>query len=758
MDTIAQRFAAVAELYPEIVAIEGVSSQLTYRELAALTYRMADRLEDMETHMGDGVPRLVAVLADRSVESVAAMFGLVLAGWAYLPLDPQAGMSALVAMIAQSGAVALLTDAPNRIVAQKLATEKVCLLELGDVFGSPPSETLRAAPAHIRGDVLAYVLFTPGTGGAPKPVSHTRTSLIRSVACYCEDSDLQPGDRVSLATPLGFTPTLFCLFGTLLTGSTLCPLDYGPDEYTNLGDWISARKLSLVYTTATAFRRWASRLPDHNAGTADKFGHLRMVQLAGEPLLASDVALFQQKFSVTVGLYNGMGTTQTSCAARFMIDHDMTFLDGSVPIGYPYDDVDLLIRNKDGRLLGAGEIGDLYIKPRWSGWDDALAEFNTGDVAMLEEGGRIVHFGRLDGRIHIDGVNVDPLEVESLLMRRKEVGEAAVIFEDRGQGGELAAFIAGIAGAQIELEDLRVWLMGLLPKQMIPVRWTLLESLPLVGAAKLDRKALRSQSHGSALSAKIEPRKADELDDRILEAMRTVLGRRDLAATADFFMSGGDALLALELTMVIEREFGVGLSVSRFMQAPTAINLAHELRRRAGRGDGPVHSVNDLAAVWQLDHSAPLDLQMLEPADIPSSWHELLVHDNSMTATLAAWRGGTVSLNVMAQQQLGRYFMRKVELVCPAGEILAVAGIRVDLAAFVAAARLEIIAGDTPFGTILQKHKIDTANRLQGLFVTHDPMTKRYGRLNRIEDKAGSVLADVIEVLTPDIVSKRAKS
>jgi hypothetical protein len=555
--------------------------------------------------------------------------------------------------------------------------------------------------------------------------------------------------------PLSFTPSVFSLFSALLAGATVCLYDIGETRSYGFGDWVRLNELALLYTTPTLFRRWAKRLPDHGGSGETDWPRLRMIQLAGEPLLASDVALFQKKFPRPVRLYNGMGTTETSCAARFLIDQSMQFLDGSVPIGYPYADIDLIVRNEDGRMVGAGEIGQLYIKGKWTSDADGLSgegEFATGDLAMQQEGGRLVHFGRRTDRVFVDGVRVDLLEVESLLMRRAEVLEAVVIAHDdrKIKTTELVAFLSPCGDAEIDVADLVDWLGEQLPSPMMPAKWVITETLPTLPAGKVDRMALRAQAPALSSRGKPNPHEPDEIDRFASELFRTLLDKPELGSTAEFFASGGDLKSALALTVAVERAYGIALSVSRINQIPTPINLAHELRRQlASQPDQQVRS-DDLGALWELDHSPALQIEKIDAAELPEAVQSLLNHQNSMTATLSDWSGAPVSLHVRAQRQAGRYFMRKIELVCARERTLAVAGIRVDLAAFDPDVRLEIMAGQTPFGMVLKTYGIATKHRLQSLFRTHQADGPGFGRINRIEDDTGTLLADVIEVLSPE--------
>ena len=742
MDLIADQFRDAASRNPQALAIIDGPNRITYGQLASRVEDVARSLVALAAIRDPQAPRLIAIMMSHSAEAVTVILGAVLAGWAYTPLDVDAEPDTLVQMLTRCGSTIVVTDHAHMVKAQEISGRQHMVLDTESLLQRRPLPASATGPAEMTSDALAYILYTSGSRGPAKPVYHTRASLLRSVACYRADSNLEAMDRVSLMMPLWFTPSVFCLFGSLLSGATLCVFDKRHGFGSAISNWVKSQKLTLLYMTPTIFRRWANTLPDFNTNTAST-ASFRMIQLAGEPLLASDVALFQRKFADGVKLYNGMGTAETSCAARFFIDHEMTFPDGSVPIGYPYDDVALIVRNADGRIVGAGEVGNLFIRPNLIADD----EFDTGDLAMREEGGRLVHFGRSGDHVIIDGVVVDLFEIESLLMHRSDVREAAIFVESADGAPSLTAAITFVRDVKTVPEDLQVALAVDLPEQMIPTSWIVSESLPILGTGKLDRTALKALARYTPQPKPTSPGRSDTLDADLLDLFRRILGKPDLAANHNFFNAGGNLAMALELTMEIERKFGTGLSVSRLGRAPTAINLAHALRRQsmAGHVEPSIHGL--LGTVWQLDHSRALQIRPLKLSALPATTRSLLDHDQSMTATLQVWSASPVSLNVLAQRQAGRFFMRKIELA-GGGRTLAIAGIRIDLAVFAPSVRLEILAGDTPFGMIVERNRIQTQHRLQQVFETLSGEQTSFGRTNRIEDTTGAVLADVVEVLS----------
>lgn len=595
--TVLDGFWRHLEAAPNAIAIATPTALVTYRDLARQAEAIAATIDQETVNSAARATKPVCLLVDHGPGIVAAILGVITAGRFYTPLDVHAPDDRLRGILAFTDADLVICDQAARARAERLGAVRVVVLE--EAVRTPP----RSFPSP-RPDDPAYLLFTSGSTGEPKGVCHTHRSLLWGVMCYAEDSDITPQDRISLIVSCGFTPSLYCIFGALNNGAAVSPFDVRRQPLDAIAPWIDALSISLIFLVPTLFRRIAETLPD---GT--RLPSLRMIQMAGEPILASDVELYRGHFADHARMYNNMGSAETSCLVRYFIDHD-TMLDGGVvPMGYPYDDVEVAIEDEAGRPVPQGEVGELVVTSRyiadgyWQRPDLAVGRFEnlpgapglrryrTGDLVRARADGCLVHEGRKDFQIKILGQRVEPAELESLLMGLDGVREAAAVAErDPERGYRLTAYVALAAGHEPDEAELRRALARRAPSALIPTRIVFLAALPTTDSGKLDRLALPAAI--PLKPALVRPAASEDvLAGAIAKAYATVLRRDAVAVDDDFFELAGDSLKAVEVCLLVEEICGVGIGASLLAEAPTPGALAAEVRKRLNAPDasGVIH-------------------------------------------------------------------------------------------------------------------------------------------------------------------------
>ncbi len=595
-DSVQIRFHQAVERAPKSVAIRHGEQCITYEELSERVRSLSAALASQ----GETPASLSCILADNEVPSIIAAFAIVVAGQGYVPLSVYDPAELIKERLEISGTKNIFTSREHEVLARSIAHDDVQIFIIEDYWD-------QSEPAHVFNGAFnlsgsAYMLFTSGSTGTPKAITHSHSSLLRSVDCFLADTQLTTEDNVSLMTNLGFTPSVFCLFGALLSGATLHPRNLALQGVNGLTDWVCAGNITHLYTTPTIYRRWLATL-DKRLSASD----LKMIMLAGEPMLSSDVNLFKEKVPPNVALYNGMGTSETSCAARYFVDLDKSYPDGRVPIGIPYKDVEARIEDGSGQLLGPSETGELVLVGTHftNGYahadPDSLDRFqpvpntnkwrySTGDLAMRLEDGSLVHCGRRDGQVKVNGVRIETDEIESVLLDFEGVDEVAIIaVETEEHHTSLTAYIGSQKSKELTVLELRQFLRSKLPSAFIPSTFILLDTLPMLSAGKVDKVALRSMNLTSPqfMSETVEPR--DHFENEVLEAFRRAFDNPEFGFGDDFFEHGGDSLRALEVAIAIEERTGYALSASGLMTYPTPINVAHHLKTQMQS-----HSKNDI--------------------------------------------------------------------------------------------------------------------------------------------------------------------
>jgi amino acid adenylation domain-containing protein len=499
--TLFEWFAASAARHGDRVALEAGGARLTYRELDALSARLASAL----ARACGGVPGRVGLYAARGPIGFAGYLAIQRLGATAVPLNPA------------------VPDARNRLVAGTARLDVV----LADAALRPPpglsapvlpvraDDLSPAEPVEGRADPddVAYVLFTSGSTGTPKgvPVRH------RAVDAYLEHVipryELGPGCRVSQTFDLTFDLSVFDMFATWGSGATLVvpgrydllkPVAFVTRE--RLTHWFS---VPSVVSLAVRMRRLApGSMPS-----------LRWSLFCGEPLTLRQAAAWRAAApgSVLENLYGPTEVTISCTQYRLPADpRDWpATANGTVPIGLPYPRVEHLVLGEDGREAAEGELClrgvqrfPGYADPadnagRFVAFDGARARdcpapgedawYRTGDRVAWRDG-LLVHLGRLDQQVKISGHRVELGEIEAALRALPGVHEAVVLALPDGEGDlELAA---ACTGTGLEPVALVKGVAGVLPGYMVPRSVTVLEELPLNANGKVDRRAVAGALKG----------------------------------------------------------------------------------------------------------------------------------------------------------------------------------------------------------------------------------------------------------------------
>ncbi|MGF1456763.1 MAG: alpha/beta fold hydrolase [Alphaproteobacteria bacterium] len=610
---VTHRIKAVIRARPDRLAVTAGEARLTYGELGARAGAVAESVDRAlaggQARVPDASP-LVCLLLPHDESMVTAIVGVLFAGQGYVPLDTRSPAARLRRMVALSGARVLITTRALADLAATIATRLtvLCLEDIpdGSATGAPSP---RAAPVPARAprnDEPAYLLFTSGTTGEPKGVAHSRASLARSTDCFIDDCDLGEDDRVALIISCSFTPSVFCIFGALTTGARLCLYDLHTAPIEGVAPWIARERVTSLYAVPTLFRRIAESSRDCDGVQGHDLTCLRWIQLAGEPVLAHDVALHMRHFASHAKLYNGMGTTETSCVTRHVVGVDDAAgpAHGPVPIGQPYDDVTVRLESPSGTPVPNGTPGEIVIKGRhvaagywrdprrtegrFSRGADGLWTFRTGDLGIRQPDGTISHLGRMDAQVKINGQRVEPGETETALLALSEIRDAVVMVRQDGEGPlSLIAYVTPSGAAPLDTACLRSTLAQSLPPHQIPARFVRLTEMPLTVSGKINRSALPM----SLAATPALPHRTAAAGDMIAEVIGRFFGKvlrtEPAGPDDDFFALGGDSLQAVELCLMIEQHCGSVLSASTLAQFATPRALAAFVRRTASAHDCP---------------------------------------------------------------------------------------------------------------------------------------------------------------------------
>ncbi|AUX23111.1 peptide synthetase [Sorangium cellulosum] len=586
---VVEQFAERARERPAAIAVEHGPRRATYGELERAARALAARL----AARGAGPDTLVAVLLPRSVDAITAILGVLLSGAGYLPLDP-AGPGSRTAAILDDAAPALLVTTSEHAAQARGLLEGARATRLV-LLDDEPAPAEAPAPAPAADEHLAYVIYTSGSTGRPNGVMVSRGALAHFVAGATRRYDLRRDDRVLQFAPLHFDASVEEIFLTLCAGATLVlRTDEMLQSVPRLLEACAEHGITVL-DLPTAF--WHELAYSISTGAASLPPGVRTVLIGGEAALPERVARWRAAVGRSARLLNTYGPTEATVVATVATLSGAGAGDDAgdeVPIGTPLPGVRAALLDARGRPVARGAVGELHLigpalsrgylgRPeldaaRFVRLDQLPGRpraYRTGDLVRARDDGQLVFVGRVDDELKISGHRVDPLEVETALLRHPSVREAAVVGHASPDGSKrLTAFV--VAGDPAPpVADLRRHARSLLPAAAVPTAFVLTDRLERTSSGKIDRAALRKAPIAAAASTTAAG--ATALEQAVLRVWEQVLGVSDLSTHDDFFERGGQSLQTIQVANRLSVELGREIPVAMVFRHPTVAELAGAL-------------------------------------------------------------------------------------------------------------------------------------------------------------------------------------
>jgi enterobactin synthetase component F len=591
--TLTSLCAAQAERTPDAIALISDEQQLSFATLHGQAALLARRLAALGVRPGV----VVAIALPRTPILVVAVLAVHKAGGAYLPLDPSYPADRIRFMVADAAAPIILTDS-TLAPAFVGGGAQLVLVDKPTAENATMVEPVVAGPKD-----LAYVLYTSGSTGSPKAVGVEHGNLINLISwgrSIVSDAELR---GFLFSTSLNFDLSAFEMFLPLAFGGCMILVD-------NLL-WLQStpqlEKVRLINTGPTLLATLMR--------TAGLPRDVTTVILAGEKL-SCHLAMSIFDALPGVRLLNCYGPTETTVySSCSRVDPKAT---SEPPIGRPIWNTTLYVMD-GGRALLPPEIeGELYIggagvsrgylgRPELSG-ERFLPNpygsghmYRTGDRVRWRADGELEFMGRTDNQIKINGIRIEPGEIEATLLALPHVAAAAVgLHTDAAGVARLTAYLVSSPGVQISTENVRSALERQLPRNMVPSFFVWLDAMPLTPNGKLDRKALPAPAREKPCAAKRRPPESN-LERELAEIWEDVLQVSPIDAHSDFFDLGGDSLALVSLFASIEARFGRHLTVDILSGGLTITRLAQTLTQ----GENPVGHLKSVVALQPLGDLPP---------------------------------------------------------------------------------------------------------------------------------------------------------
>ncbi|GAA3265830.1 amino acid adenylation domain-containing protein [Dactylosporangium vinaceum] len=554
--TVVVGFAAQASATPDAIAVVDRDGQYTYADLDRRSRAIAAALQERGIGSGD----VVGVLAERGRPAVAAIWGVLRAGAAYLPLDTAHPDARLADILTDAGAPLCLVDAPRPVPGA---------LELGTLPTEPPPGWVE--PAVGPGD-LAYVIYTSGSTGRPKGVEIEHLSLSNYVAWATPMLGVDAATRMPLLTSFAFDVSCTSLFLPLLAGGTLL-LPGGELNHATLRRLLT-EDAPTVLTLTPSLLELVCELGVRPAGVL-------VVAAAGEVLRRSLAVQTLEVFGAACRVLNLYGPTEATIEVVAHEFHPGRDTAASVPIGVPTPNCTAYVLDAQHRFAAPGEAGELVIggvqlargyrgRPeltaeRFVRLADGTRVYRTGDIVRVNARGVIEFLNRADDQVKVLGNRIEPAEIAQTLERHPAVAKAAVVPRHAAGGHKvLCAYV--VADPAPAPEELQAFVGERLPRYMVPATVTVVGELPRTVNGKIDVRALPDPFAGAAAPAG-QQQDRDELTRAVAAVWAATLGvdADRLADDADFHTYGGDSLLMLSMVAGVCRAVVGAEHEQRFM-------------------------------------------------------------------------------------------------------------------------------------------------------------------------------------------------
>jgi len=602
-----------AEQCPDAIAVVHGERQLTFRELNERANQLANCLR--EKGVGRDIP--IGICLRRSVELAVALLGVMKAGGACLPLDPDYPAERLAYMLKDSQAALLLTQ-PGTFRAWGDAGPEVVNLtsDWKVIEGYSRENCLGDADP----DSLAYVIYTSGSTGQPRGVMLSHRGLVNHHAAAVRMYDLGPADRTLQFSSLSFDIAIEEIFPTWIAGGTVVlRTDDMPLAGAGFLRWIQQSAITVLDLPTAYWHELVRELRESGESLPNS---LRLLIVGGEKSSASAFASWLKSGGGSVRWINTYGPTEASIIVTAYEPDLSQPIPENLPIGRPIANTRIYILNEQRKPVPVGTAGELYISGPgvargYLGRPELTAErfvadpfsgepashmYRTGDLVRYASDGNIEFLGRADFQVKIRGFRVELGEIETVLEGHSGVAEAVVAAHERDGEKRLAAYVIA-ANSHPSGIELNKYLKERLPEYMVPADFVFLETMPLTPNGKVDRRALplpeARQADRERQEEFVAPR--NQFESTMSRLWEQVLGRRPISVRDNFFELGGHSLAAARLTGLVEREFGKKLLLTDLLQASTIEDLVALVRL-----DAPSTARSAVIALQPLGLKPPL--------------------------------------------------------------------------------------------------------------------------------------------------------
>lgn len=570
--TVIEMFEEQVKRSPDNIALEYGDTRLTYGEVNAKANCIASKLRNLGVKNDDRV----AIIAERSIETVLGIVAVLKAGGAYVPVDPGYPVDRIQFMLEDCSPKAILMGKTEQSLKDCIMTLNIETIDLNNQENY--SGIQDNIPLICSEESLVYIIYTSGTTGKPKGVMIEHRSLMNYIT-YARNSYVKSDICMPFFTNPSFDLTQTSIFLPLCFGGKL--VVYNDTVDNDINNIFRNQELTSVKLTPLHLKEAAA------LQNVDRLSNLNSLILGGEELDSHTSRLIIEKYGEHIDIHNEYGPTETTIGCCDYIYHK-EIKTRTVSIGKPIANTQIFIMN-DGEPCGIGVPGELSIagigvargylnRPELNAEkfiDNPFGEgkmYRSGDLARWTSNGNLEYMGRIDEQVKIRGFRVEPGEIENVIKKLEGIKEAVVIAREKDGIKYLLAYV--VSDKTIDIGKIKNLLNSELPNYMVPARIMQIESLPMNKNGKLDKKSL-PEIELSGSDEYEAPR--NETEEKICGIFKEILGVQKVGIHDGFFDLGGHSLSATKLVNRIGSELGVKVPLKTIFRAGSPEEIAKEL-------------------------------------------------------------------------------------------------------------------------------------------------------------------------------------
>lgn len=535
---------------------------------------------------------LILIMADKSIEVIYSIFGVLKAGGVYIPIDSETPDKRLQHIIEKSKPKIIITEKKYELKLKNVSKDSlIIVIDQFDFSGSFQKKDRE----KILSNQLCYIIFTSGTTGIPKGVMLKHDGVTNTINALINRYYINKNSRLLQFSSLGFDSSVAEIFSVISAGGTLI-----------LAPTSEVKNLKKLTTLLREQKVTTVTLPPALLNHMDFSGQTSLVTIisAGDQC---SIKLANRLYKQIPHFINAYGPTECSiCISTYEVISDLVDI---VPIGIPIPGIKMYVLDDKMRKVRAGEKGELYVGGKGvaagyldeatknklsfvsSPFDKDLILYKTNDRVVQHRDGNYVFMGRTDSQVKIRGNRVEVEEIEKILSEFEGVNNVAVCI-DKNEHDEALICCYYTSNELIEQKILREHISAYLPRYMVPQKFVHIETMPLNSSGKIDRSRLSTHPHATQKLKIIDSISEDSSDERrLMGILKRLLNLTSINMNNDFFDLGGDSLLAMQLISEIGQEFNIDIALELIFEHSKLSEILGFINEKATSGESKMLSL-----------------------------------------------------------------------------------------------------------------------------------------------------------------------